>query len=132
MANGMVMGGRPSGGNGSGWEVATVEITDFSMQQVPQDDLSGTNIYFDTTIVIPDHTVFQTREFTSSEDLWNACGQSRDNIMVSSTYNNSGPSQILVGNTISSMKYKVAAVGYSGGPAPFSSCTLYIFARFVD
>ena len=131
MANGLVLGRKNNSTEGV-WEVAIVEITDFSMQQVPPDDLSGADIYFDTTIDIPDHTVFQTREFTSSEDLWNACGQSRDNIMVSSTFNNSGPSQILVGNTIFSMRYRVAAVGYSGGPAPFSSCTLYIFARFVD
>ena len=131
MANGLVLGRKNNSTEGV-WEVAIVEITDFSMQQVPPDDLSGKDIYFDTTIHIPDHTVFQTREFTSSEDLWNACGQSKDNIMVSSTYNNLGPSQILVGNSISHMRYRVAAVGYSGSPAPFSSCTLYIFARFVN
>lgn len=131
MANGLVLGRKNNSTEGV-WEVAIVEITDFSMQQVPPDDLSGVSIYFDTTIDIPDHTVFQTREFTSSDDLWNACGQSKNNIMVSSTYNNSGPSQILVGNSVSPMRYRVAAAGNSGDSAPFSSCTLYIFARFVN
>lgn len=131
MANGLVLGRKNNSTEGV-WEVAIVEITNFSMQQVPPDDSSGVDIYFDATIDIPDHTVFQTREFTSSDDLWNACGQSKDNIMVSSTYNNSSSSQILVGNSIYPMRYKVAAVGYSGGSTPYSSCTLYIFARFVN
>lgn len=38
MANGMVMGGRLSGGNGSGWEVATIH---FSSQSRPSDNPYG-------------------------------------------------------------------------------------------
>lgn len=131
MANGFVFGkgGTPVGGGN--WEVATVEITDVNMSQVPLEGDSGMDCYFESTVYLPDHMVFQTREFTSKSDFWDACGQSRENVMVSSAYI-SGPNQIYVGNGIMPTGYKVTTRGYTGSPAPLSSFTLYIFARFVN
>ena len=139
MANGMVMGGRLPGGNGSGngsgWEVATVKITGLSLTQVPSENQieSGTPCYFEGYVNIPDHLVFQTREFNSRTEFYNACGQSRENVLVASSIIKNNPNQALVGNNAGTpLKYDVVTTGFSGDPAPLLRFTLYIFARFVD
>lgn len=135
MANGMVMGGRLPGGNGSGWEVATVEITGLSLTQVPSKDQieSGVSCYFEGYVNIPDHLVFQTREFNSRTEFYNACGQSRENVLVASSIIKNLPNQALVGNNAGTpLKYDVVTTGFSDYPAPLLTFTLYIFARFVD
>lgn len=119
------------GGGTDVWEVASVEITDLNLHQIPSEWQDGSPCYFEGVIALPDHLVFQTREFNSKSDLWDACGQLRSNLMVSSAYLY-GPNQICIGNNTSPLYYSVATPGFAGDPAPVSSFTLYVFARFVD
>ena len=130
MANGLVLGRKNNSTEGV-WEVAIVEITEMTLNQTPSRLENGEKCYFDGTITLPNHLVFQTREFNSPLELWEACGTSRNNLMYSAGYLY-GPAQVYVAQNISPGYCSVAIPGYAGEPVPVSSFTLYIFARFVD
>ena len=122
MANGMVMGGKPSNRNGSGWEVATVNVPSLSGNLYNSEDFSyyGTKATFEILFPI----TFQTRTFSNRSELMQATG-GLQNIVLGS--NMSG---ILVAKGRVYWEYiDVFQEDVNKLTDPF---TLYIFVRFVD
>lgn len=123
MSNGMIMGGRPSGGNGSGWEVAIVNVPSLNLEMFLNED----GMYYggSARYQIPYPLVFQTRTFSNSYDVITAVGGDV-NILVASS-----KEKICVSRGSSSWDY-VQIVAIDVDDVISSPFTLYIFARFVD
>lgn len=124
MANGMIMGGRPSGGNGSGWEVAVVEIPQMNLSLAGELYASDT---FGETFQIPFPLTIGGRTFNTWFDFWMATGVG--NLMVSVV---ASSSQLVgfVGASIASSGGQVDIIQLRNNT--FAGGTLYIYCRFTD
>ena len=124
MANGMIMGGRPSGGNGRGWEVAAGNIPslNFNEMLLKQDGAYYGGI---ARYQIPYPLVFQTRTFSNSYDVITAAGGDVNILLASSDV------RILVSKGLSAWDY-VQIVAIDVDDTFTSPFDLYVFARFVD
>lgn len=124
MANGMIMGGRPSGGNGSGWEVAVVEIPQMNLSSVGELYVSDT---FGGKFQIPFPLTIGGRTFNTWVDFWMTTGLG--NFMVSIL----ASSNQLVGFVGTSIVLSGGQVDIiQRGNNTFAGGTLYIYCRFTD
>lgn len=70
MANGMIMGGRPSGGNGSGWEVATIHFSSQSRDTPYGETVDGTLYSFRQTFMGDDDKLNFPSKSISVDEIW--------------------------------------------------------------
>lgn len=124
MANGMIMGGRPSGGNRSGWEVAVVEIPQMNLSSVG--DLYSSDT-FGGKFQIPFPLTIGGRTFNNWADFWMTTGIG--NFMVS-VLAFSNRLVGFVGANIASNGGRVDII--QRGNNTFAGGTLYIYCRFTD
>lgn len=124
MANGMIMGGRPSGGNGSGWEVAVVEMPQMNLSSVGELYASEA---FGGDFQIPFPLTIGGRTFDKWYDFWQATGGGNFMVSIPALANQ------LVGFTGASIAATGGAISIvQKGSNYFSGGTMYIYCRFTD
>lgn len=134
MANGMIMGGRPSGGNGSGWEVATVTLSSGTSEMYNQYFNNTTRSYLNRKNVymigLSYPLNFPSRTINSYQELLTAVGNELSNIQYAMDNQDISAAIGFMGRTQAKDGGYAIVEGSTGGPFPGG--TLYIFAKFVD